>query len=288
MAPAPRILALFGDIHGSYRRFCDELTRIGVDVRTGKVPEGLLIIQVGDLVHGGGEDQLACLRLADLLLRISPERYVQLLGNHDAHYLGGPDVSTRSPFRQLVDEGIEILCRWQASGAARLAVAISTRELGDVLVTHGGLTAGLWRELGMPATATAAASALNELLTDPARAFRPGKLMTGELNMAAGVTGPRTGAELAQSWLDEGAAPFHQVHGRESAWWWPDHAWHDDVSAQIQSLTVVDRGARRSTTRIGAHSLISIDGKLDALDADTPWHPLLLCEMAEAKGQASS
>src|SRR5690606_784480 len=127
------------------------------------------------------------------------------------------DARTRSTYR-----------RWYNEGRASLAVAIDTVELGAVLVTHGGLTVGLWEEIGCPGSAAEAATLLNGLLQDPGRAFRPGWLMTGVYDRAAGVTCPRTGAELAGPWLEQGWMPFHQIHGHEGTWWWPGDRFHDD------------------------------------------------------------
>lgn len=264
-------LALIGDIHGCLGRFRSELARLGVDLDRAWIPQALQIIQVGDLVHGSGENQTECVLLADRLLRANPDRYFQLWGNHDAHYIGGPDVSDRRVFRQLAPTPAAVLRRWHATGSAQLAAAIRTDELGDVLVTHGGLTQGLWRELGSPEDAAEAARRINALLDDPGRAFRPGWLMTGEHDMAAGVLGPRTGAELAASWLAHGSMPFHQIHGHESVWWWPDQVWHDDAPQEVIAITHVDTELRRSATTIAGKMLWSIDGKLDDLPAGHPW-----------------
>lgn len=74
--------------------------------------------------------------------------------------------------------------------------AIDSDELGQVLVTHAGLTVGLWEELGEPGTPPQAAARLDALLDSPEEAFRPGRLMTGVHDRAVGVTWARAGAEI--------------------------------------------------------------------------------------------
>ena len=70
---------------------------LGADLDSGVVPEGLAIIQVGDLVHKG-PDSGECFALADRFLVSSPGRWVQLVGNHEAQYLGGTPVAQTSPW----------------------------------------------------------------------------------------------------------------------------------------------------------------------------------------------
>lgn len=281
------LLFLIGDIHGHLDAFEAALAAAGVDLASGRVPAGTVVVQLGDLVHGGPEGD-GCVALADRLLAANPDgRYQQLVGNHDAHYLGGPDVSGRAVYRPVSDETHRTLQRWWQEGAARLALAFATRELGPLLVSHGGLCAGLWHELGAPADPEQAAAQIEALRSEPAVAFRPGWLMTGTVDHAAGVTGPRSGSELAASWLREGALPFAQVHGHEGVWWWPDDRFHDDVPAQVQALSTVDPQLRSSWVTLGGRRLQSIDARLDAGWRRFAWQPLRL-ELVEAAAVAES
>jgi hypothetical protein len=265
---------LIGDIGGHLDVFAEALILAGVDVAARAIPEGTLVIQVGDLVHKGPDDD-GCVALADDLLATG--RYLQLWGNHDAHYIGGPDVSARPGVSPVGPASTATFRRWADTGAARLAVALDTVELGPALVTHGGLTRGLWQELGSPADAGEAAMRINALLTDPERAFRPGWLMTGVHDRAAGVTCPRTGAELAGPWLERGAMPFHQIHGHESTWWWPHDRFHDDCPPEVAAATTLDTSRRHCWVEVGGMRLWSIDWVLGAAaPAGVDWSPLAL------------
>lgn len=249
-------VAVVGDIGGHLGFFRQLLDGLGVSDTT--IPDGLTVVQVGDLVHKG-PDSAGCVQLADQLLQTNPGRYIQLWGNHEAHYLGGPDVSDRRGVRPISLRTQQVLRRWWHNGTAQLAAAFDTGQVGPTLITHGGLTAGMWQELGAPTDVHETAEAVNRLLDDPVRAWRPGKLMTGHTNLAAGPICPRTGAELAQSWLNENSMPFSQMHGHEGVWWWPDNDWHTDVPEPVKALSRVDHERRFSTVHLHHRRLWSID-----------------------------
>jgi hypothetical protein len=267
-------IALIGDIGGHIEVFEAALEHAVVELASRTIPADTLVVQLGDLVHKGPADD-ACVALADDLL--GSGRYVQLWGNHDAHYVGGPDVSARPGVIKVCPNTAEVLRRWYAEGNAALALALHTEEMGPVLVTHGGLTVGLWERLGSPTSAAVAAAALNELLVDPAAAFRPGWLMTGVYDRAAGVTCPRTGAELVGPWLDATELPFTQIHGHEGVWWWPGQCFHDDCPSQVAALSGRDDDRRFCWVQIGSKRLLSIDWVLGShAPKDHRWEPLIL------------
>ena len=268
----PRI-AIIGDIGGHYEAFLKMLDYAGVDIESATIPAGLSIIQVGDLVHKG-LDSDACIQYAVRLLNNNPNQYVQLIGNHEAHYLGGPDVSHRSGVYRISEASMEILTHWWAQGIMKLSVALRT-EIGDILVTHGGLTKGFYEnDLVSPQTAQETSRRLNSI--DDVSAFRPGYIMTGIITLDAGPLCPRTGIELLAPWLDSGSVLFHQIHGHEGVWWWPDARWHDDVPQRIRDEAVVDWVSRQSWLDIGTHRIWSIDPVFGNNKPERVPNPLIL------------
>ena len=162
--------ALIGDVQGFVDRLAEALAMFGADPDDGVVPAGLAIVQVGDLVHKGPDSE-GCITLADRFLVHSPGRWVQLIGNHEAQYLGGTPVAPDLP----VDVQSE-LHRWAEAGLIRIAVSIESKELGPVLVTHSGITKSKWRAIGQPKTAAEAAVLLNdEFERDPTTALAAGR-----------------------------------------------------------------------------------------------------------------
>lgn len=270
-------LCLIADVHGRLDAFAHALAVCGVtDLDRPVIDAGWQVVQVGDLVHKG-PDSDRCVQLADRLLTHNPGRYVQLWGNHDCHYVGGPDVSARDGVIAVSQPARDILARWDRSARARLAVAAQDPGGRQVLITHGGLTAGCWQTLGRPACAKETARALNRTVADPAVAFRPGALMTGTVDEAAGVICPRTGSELAASWLNSAdPMPFDQIHGHESVIWWPDRAYHTDVPAHVRAHSRVDWRRRQAWVEINGRCLWSIDPRLDDNDAPAVIGPVVL------------
>lgn len=270
-----RHLAIIGDIGGHLDIFTRVLEDLGVNLAKASIPQGLTIVQVGDLVHKGPQSD-EVVHLADALLKKNPAQYLQLLGNHEAHYLGGPSVKGRSGVSDISEQSQETLRSWYARRDAKLAYSFQTKEYGNILVTHGGLTAGLWVKLGSPLDPRAAAFEINLLMEDPVSAFRPGWLMTSVLDLAAGVTGSRTGSELAASWLAKKSMPFSQVHGHEGVWWWPLDNWHEDVPENVKERATVDSLNRTCQVEIEGKTLLSVDWVLGNTAPPNNWPPLVL------------
>jgi len=107
-------------------RLVEALEAIGTDVEAGVDPEGLTVIRVGDLVHKG-PDSARCMEIIERLVATSPAHWVQLVGNHEAQYLGGPVIAPKLP-RDLQKR----LRRWLKTDLVRSAIAIDTAELGPV------------------------------------------------------------------------------------------------------------------------------------------------------------
>ncbi|MEI6623846.1 MAG: metallophosphoesterase [Actinomycetes bacterium] len=233
-APAGPRLAVIGDVSGHLGPFVEQLIVLGVDVDTAAIPDGLIVCQVGDLVHKGvdGDD---IVELVDRLMTAHPGRWVQLMGNHEAQYLPG---RTRFWSQSLRLETITTLRRWWSDGRMTVAGAFDIAAgigpvgavddclPGGLLVTHAGLTAGAWRLLGHPATVRQAAEVLNSRQAPVV--WRTGAVMTGIDDLCAGPLWAAAGSELVGSWavLDERVSGtrvprFAQAHGHTAAVPWP-------------------------------------------------------------------
>lgn len=95
-------VAVFGDLSGHLEPLLGALDELGVDLATACVPDGLVIVQVGDLVHHGPDGD-SIVALVDRLLHQNPGRWAQLLGNHEAQHVAGHDVGAGPvPKRRLV------------------------------------------------------------------------------------------------------------------------------------------------------------------------------------------
>lgn len=228
-------VAILGDVQGWSSRFEEALSTLGADCDAGVLPDGVSVVQVGDLVHKG-PDSVGCLALVDRFLAGSPGRWHQLMGNHEAHYLGAPRfaVEELEPHHQMD------LARWRHAGQLRLAAAIETPH-GDVLVTHAGLTELRWRQLGEPTTAAEAAAAIEGEAERIGfgEALRAGEMLNGgRVSPSASVVWASC-AELLWSWTGKDL-PFSQVVGHTSPYRWQQMTWPGYYDDDLRRAALLD------------------------------------------------
>lgn len=264
-------VAVFGDLSGHVKPLYEALDRLDVDLANDAIPGELTIIQLGDLVHRGPDGDEA-VELVDRMMAANPGRWVQLLGNHEAHHLGGPKFG-------LCDCGpatVSALGRWLADRCARLAAAVELEGGGQVLVTHAGMTCDRWLSLGSPASAVAAAGAINRQLHEDRQAtFAAGAMLHGFEDDLPGVTWAAAGGELYASWTGH-EPPFDQVHGHSSALDWDRRQWYLGMPRQLERNADADPLSRHLTVTIGGAKFYSIDPCYGRSDPSWSLVPLML------------
>lgn len=263
---------MLGDVGGHAWMLRRCLQELGADTGTGDIPDDLVIVQVGDLVHKG-PDSAGVVTLVDRMMTGSPHQWVQLIGNHEAQEgLGGPEF-----WRESLPEGVRAeLRRWVDGEQARLAVALDTVEYGPMLVTHAGLTRPKWEAIGRPDYPDDAAVSLNKELTDdPRRAFAAGEMLGVKPRMAVGVAwaSPR---ELLLSW-DMEPLPFSQVHGHASPRRWTNGTWAAGLPRRITARASIDPERRHSDFLWpGDEHILCVDPEFGAEAAPVPLTPLIV------------
>lgn len=227
-------IAVIGDVGGVLSCFNAVLKRLGVVGDT--IPEDLVIVQLGDLVGGRGDDA-ALVQRVDRLMHTNAGSWIQLVGNWEARHLPGwAWFGTQREQHRLDASSAETLRRWWDGGEMRIAVALETAA-GQTLITHAGLTGGLWHELGCARNAESAAQTLNEAaLYAPGVIGRAGEMMSrmqnGEIVKGRRLdAGPvwASASELWTSWSNEQAMPFNQVVGHTSPWYFNKQQWSPHV-----------------------------------------------------------
>lgn len=247
--------AVIGDVGGQLDELRRELTRLGADPAAGRLPDDLTVVQVGDLVHRG-PDSAGVVALVDRFLQAHPDRWLQLVGNHETRYLAAPSFGWPE---RLDDASAATLQGWWHDGLLRVAAVTPAPGGGEALVTHAGLTSGYWRSvLGAPSTATEAAAALNALIGDSSDVlFRAGQLLLGGgPDLTAGPLWAVAATELVPSWLGAGPA-FSQIHGHTSLYLWDEHRFQ--AREEIARRTTIDEAARHETTKLGGTMIIGTD-----------------------------
>jgi len=266
--PAHRV-AVIGDVAGHVVELRAELRRLGADEATGRLPDDLTVIQVGDLVHRGPESD-EVVALVDRYLTEQPAQWVQLVGNHEAHYLREPVFEW--PQRISAASG-ETLRRWWADGQMQVATWVrnATGEgTESFLITHAGLTAEFWRAtLALPTSVEQAAATINSLIGARDHAlFRAGRLLNR--SWRAGGVGPvwaASGTELLPGWLDT-TLPFSQIHGHDTPYDWQRQRFR--TADKIARRTVLDHEAKHAETTLPGGRIIAVDPGHGS-QARTPW-----------------
>ncbi|HTK65869.1 MAG TPA: metallophosphoesterase [Pseudonocardia sp.] len=287
----PHRVAVIGDVAGHLDELRTELRRLGADPDTGRLPDDLTVVQVGDLVHRGPASD-AVIALVDGYLTHQPRRWVQLVGNHEAQYLREPafDWPERISARSR-----DTLLRWWEERRMLVAAAV----LGDdenFLITHAGVTTDFWRgTLPSPRSAVQAAALINSLIGEHADAlFRAGAMLhgrrlpgsgardpddprvVGSREIAARAIGPvwaATACELLPGWLGT-TLPFSQVHGHDSIFDWRRRCFRanpdTDVADELAHRTVIDEDAKHEITSLAGGRIIGVDPGHGA-QARRPW-----------------
>lgn len=260
-----RRVAVIGDVAGQLDELRRELRRLGADGQTGRLPDGLTVIQVGDLVHRGPDSE-GVVALVDTYLASQAGQWVQLVGNHEAQYLRQPLFDWPE---RIEASAARTLRRWWAEGQMVAAATVVT-DLETFLVTHAGLTAHVWSEtLGAPASAEQTAAALNDLIgTRDEVLFRPGQMLHGKKkDRFAGPLWAEAATELVPGWVGT-AMPFSQVHGHATLFDWKHRRFR--VGGDLALLTTVDEDAKHEFTNLRGGRIIGIDPG-HGRDAQRPW-----------------
>lgn len=260
-------VAIFGDVGGHAEEFYAQLVALGADPDTLTLPDGLTVIQVGDLIHRGPASRGA-LNIAETLLdnrhgTSGPSgvpNYVQLSGNHEGQYLHKPRFAWHE---ELYPEDADRLRAWFADGRMKVAAGIRTAAGEQLLITHAGLTRGLWRKLGSPASVERAVAAVNKLIPNDPKLARAGTMLEGAVDDTAGPWWAEAGTELYTPWAQASARgeklPFSQIHGHSTVYWWKGNRYNFQYPKPLQAATRLDHRSRHVELSLPGGRLIGID-----------------------------
>lgn len=259
-------VVVFGDTGGHYKQLYRALEALGFDGVSGKLPENLTVIHLGDLVHRGPDSDLLA-PLVDDIMRENPGQWVQLLGNHELHHVPGAPKFWRCECSAAT---VELINSWHENGLGvyahgidgEVVIAASETETytaSGLFFAHGGLSRGFWQELGEPWSPEATAALVNSL---PVKvASRPG-VMLGVPSTTRGLPpGPvwsLASEEVWETWRKL-FVPFSQLHGHSAAFHWPSSRWFSSVSDTFSRATELFPEKRLSVTPMGEEFLFGAD-----------------------------
>lgn len=304
---------VFGDTGGHGFQLFSALSSIGVDLANLKIPEGVKIVHLGDLIHRGPASDTIVSQV-DKLIRSNPGQWLQTLGNHEfQHIVGGIDfwncdcsLQTAAIIQAWYDEGLARIA-WPIEGivpqssisASGLSSTSQSSEplsasssssfryaSGSFLATHGGLTFPIWQQLGEPSTATEAAELLN--LKSGYYSTLVGESMGINRYGAVGPVWAMAVQETFKYWdlerLASGQAmPFGQLIGHSAPYDFSSQSWWSNVPLRFRESSKVYPRLLRTLTRVGDRAMICMDPGYGAQlgFADHPEQPYLKLKTEE-------
>lgn len=172
------------------------------------------IVQLGNLlshytVRKDEKDDGPNLQLMRLVsaYRYTQEDWLQIIGPNEMMALNAPDAFTNEKTNRLLREG---WFRTETNPSPSMVIAAVDKGR---LVTHGGLTHGLWRDLGSPETADEAAELLDQRFRNTL--YQGDCYNLGHApNFSANPIWADPVLETYPSWITaEVPCPFGQIHG---------------------------------------------------------------------------
>lgn len=290
---------MIGDVGGHAGALAAAVAALGADPTTGRIPDDLTICQLGDLVHRG-PDSSTVLTIVERFRVNGEGRWVQLLGNHEAQYTREEiftwnerlDANDADRLRSWWDDGfLRVAAAFETDGVdvRRSGGVHETSGAGGLLITHAGLTAGLWNTLGEPDTAAEAAAQINadgrsRDRREWAGVFAPGSMLTRMPMAHAGVLWAESSGEVYGSWIarylrGKDAPAFHQAHGHSNPFDWYEGQWRQPLRralSEVEGVTAkVLTPARQTRVEIGSSTMFGIDPG-HGRAAVARWSPLIL------------
>ncbi len=220
-------VAVIGDVGGFADQLRCALASLGVIAQ--KWPDGLHVIQVGDLL--GGRDDCA---VVDLVWpHIEAGRWTQLIGNWELAAVGGPTIVSGDQ-RTADPEALQTFAEWHQASLVKWAAEVTMPDGAIGVVTHGGIGYEFWADdLDGDRDARSVVERLNAM--DRTQIARPGE-MYGAFNERA--PGP-VWASTAEVWSGWKVCPWPQIHGHSSAYS-PEGGWRPYVPTHLRRRATVD------------------------------------------------
>jgi len=211
------------------------------------------VVQLGNFL-GMGQSMAA--RNKTLLKLVNAYRYTQ----EDWLQIAGPNelVALNYPEKITDAEGDAILRRlWFATETNEPSMLTAGVDKGR-LVSHGGLTHGLWLQLGKPTSAAEAAAAINERYANSNFQGTAWKL-GHRPNFAANPIWADPLRETYPSWITaEESCPFGQIHGASNLNSGVGLELRDEPNGYLRWLEEVRQKSYGSILRIGGSQFIGL------------------------------
>jgi hypothetical protein len=238
-------VAVIGDVGGYVNHLQHALAALGV--RDGLWPEGLHIIQLGDLFGGRADIEVAQL----VRPHVIAGRWTQLIGNWELEAVGGIVIhrNGHSPHPDAIAE----FRGWHRLGLVYRAATVTASSGTTGIVTHAGISHRFWiKDLNRECDPHEVAARLNQMPLD--QVARPGSMLGRPNEPAPGTIW----SSETETWGQWSLCPWPQIHGHTTAWR-PGLGWSHFMPSELRDRCSIDRGHVTFTPSPASPSIISID-----------------------------
>lgn len=142
---------IFGDSSGYWDPIQNSLMEIGVNLKDFIIPQDVVIVHVGDLIHKG-PDSDKILAYVSLLMYHNNDRddrgeWIQLIGNHESNYI--PHFPSFWKF-DINQQSAEMINFWHQSGQMKIAYALplTSKASRPIVVSHAGISHDFFQDEG--------------------------------------------------------------------------------------------------------------------------------------------
>lgn len=231
---------MIGDVGGELEQLATCLAALGVTPTVW--PDGLHVVQVGDLFGGTEHDR-------DVAHMVQPHlyagRWTQLVGNWELPAVGGPEVTNRRGVG-ADPEALSMFSRWHGAGLVRYSTTVTSTSGRTAVVTHAGLTRD-WLARNVhcrlddaAAVVTAVNNAKVDVLHFGGEMFQGSRAHQGSAPSPVWASTP----ELWRSWSDK-PTPWPQIHGHTTSRDWGRRRWTDWTPTALAAHAHPDDARRR-------------------------------------------
>lgn len=231
---------ILGDTGGHFQQLRKALLEIGLHDDY-VLPDNVHIIHLGDVVHKG-PDTLKTIQLVDTVMHKNPGQWTQIIGNHEAQYLGGINFWVEN----IDEEVVHTLRNWYVNDLLNFSYTLPayktlhTHERNYALhaptvFTHAGITQEFFDQYLDNVVVEDFDKVIKSLSIDAI--YRPGLMLGEDNNSRIGPVWAHGVHEVWNSWLN--TAKFNQIVGHIAPYSWGFEEWFPGTNRNFISKAVL-------------------------------------------------
>lgn len=279
---------IFGDTGAHMDSLVNGLENIGMDMNTYQLPDNVSVIHCGDLIHKGPNTN-EIVAFVNTVMQVNGNKWVQLAGNHELNYLGGPQfwldktitMETFETLNRWWNEGRMVIAASLPSGVTMHNLVVSKRGLETpdkpTLITHAGVTKSFFKALQPGGkTVDELVEQINSLPVSVVS--MPGRMLLGNKRTGYPV-GPVWASAVDEVWkswaaydfskYEEDELPFNQIFGHTYPYDFSRKVWWAGTFGMFKKYSRVNEDRRTVVTNIGDAIFVAVDPGYEKVSGNT-------------------